>query len=805
MRRILVCLLAATPLTAKETRWIVPSSAHAPGAGGAFYTTDLLVASTGDSPATVAIRFLGHDVDGRGGPVRTATVPPGATLAFPDALARLFDVSAGYGALEVSASEGRIAVSSVTTTPSAGGGTFGQSVPAMADADLVRAGTPRSIPGVREDAAFRTNLILANADDDPLDVAVALVDARGFELGRRTYTLPPRGMTQVTRVTRDLGVTADIAGARLHLSTSSPAGAFAAYASVIDAATNDPRTLLPRLEAASGTRIVPSVARAAGAGGAFFTTDLSVANPSRRDATYTLRFLDHDVDGRDGPARSFTLAAGETATHRDVLASVFGLDVGYGALAIDSTSASLTAVSQTSTPADGAAGQGGSFGQSVPAVSPADLIRAGEARFILGVGEDSRSRTNLVLANASVLPVDVDVSLLDADGTTLGAGRYAVPPLGMRQLTRVARVLGVTHDVTAGRLVVSTPTPGALVAAYASAIDATTNDPRTLLPAAPAPEGFLIELPVAVGDEAFQAFGVLPFGIHVSGHIEDGGHPGWDLELAPGASVRAAATGTVSFAAVNEPATGRIAVQLEHRAGARRFRTDYLNLVSVASGIVPGATVAVGQPLGVAGRQEITTGGTNVSYQMTHFQVDDLDAPDPGTGISNHFARSPEAFLSPAALSRFDTLWARAAYTQELTESLPTQARARAGRPYPIRRVWVLQGGPGAPGQPATLELSAEDPIAYPPDRVPSNAATSYTLRDPAGAVTETGWVLLGTRAEAASTIDLAAVDAAGIPTGVKRLGRYDVVSDILLLELGPPAGPRPADLSGARVYATGP
>ncbi len=53
-------------------------------------------------------------------------------------------------------------------------------------------------------------------------------------------------MTQVTRAVRDMGVSGDITGARLVLSTPTGGGAFAAYASVIDNATNDPRTLLPK-------------------------------------------------------------------------------------------------------------------------------------------------------------------------------------------------------------------------------------------------------------------------------------------------------------------------------------------------------------------------------------------------------------------------------------------------------------------------------------------------------------------------------------------------------------------------------
>jgi hypothetical protein len=53
-------------------------------------------------------------------------------------------------------------------------------------------------------------------------------------------------MRQVTQVVRDLGVTTDLKNARLLLSTPTPGGKLAAYATVIDRTTNDPRTLLPR-------------------------------------------------------------------------------------------------------------------------------------------------------------------------------------------------------------------------------------------------------------------------------------------------------------------------------------------------------------------------------------------------------------------------------------------------------------------------------------------------------------------------------------------------------------------------------
>ncbi len=76
-----------------------------------------------------------------------------------------------------------------TSTPGFGG-TFGQSVPAMELQDLISAGKPRSIVAVRDDASFRTNLILCGTTEFvSVDVDVTLVGPDGTVLGTKRYTL----------------------------------------------------------------------------------------------------------------------------------------------------------------------------------------------------------------------------------------------------------------------------------------------------------------------------------------------------------------------------------------------------------------------------------------------------------------------------------------------------------------------------------------------------------------------------------------------------------------------------------------
>ena len=226
--------------------WIVPSSAHAPGAQGAFFTTDLTLANTGAVPALVSLRFLGHDEDGTLGPRRDVEVGAGVTLRLRDVLGGLFGLQDGWGAILVTADSPDLAVVSETSTPAPGGGTFGQSVPAVPASSFAGPGTTRWLGGIRHDASFRTNLVLANPTDRPVTVRVDLSSGTATPLGSRTFTVPPLGMTQVTRVVeRFLGAGATLSGGQVLLSTPTPGGAFVTYAAVIDNVTNDPRTLLP--------------------------------------------------------------------------------------------------------------------------------------------------------------------------------------------------------------------------------------------------------------------------------------------------------------------------------------------------------------------------------------------------------------------------------------------------------------------------------------------------------------------------------------------------------------------------------
>jgi hypothetical protein len=222
---------------------ILPAAGRGVGAAGSLWTTTLALANPGPADALVTLKFLFHDADGRSGPEKTVFVRAGSLLEYADVLGTLFVRTQDYGAILVTSSSANLVVQSETSTPSSSG-TVGQALPAFGPADFAST-TPKALAPIRESPLFRTNLVLANATEIPVTAHVVLYASDGAQIGARDVDLPPLGMTQINRVASAIGAPSLDAG-RLSVSTATPGGLVAAYASVIDNVTNDPRTLLPR-------------------------------------------------------------------------------------------------------------------------------------------------------------------------------------------------------------------------------------------------------------------------------------------------------------------------------------------------------------------------------------------------------------------------------------------------------------------------------------------------------------------------------------------------------------------------------
>ena len=229
-----------------QSTWMLPSSANLAGANGAYYTTKLSIGNFGSTAASVDLKFLGHDADGTAGPVVTQNISSNASYNTDNVLASAFFISSGYGAIRISSASPSLNVTSQTSTPLVGGGTVGQSVPAIPYASFITFGGSKSLASLEESASYRTNLVVANTGLTQISVTGTLYGSDGLAMGSVSWTVPALGMIQVNRVVSAIAPGLSISNAMVVLSTSTPNGSFVAYASVIDNVTNDPRTVLPQ-------------------------------------------------------------------------------------------------------------------------------------------------------------------------------------------------------------------------------------------------------------------------------------------------------------------------------------------------------------------------------------------------------------------------------------------------------------------------------------------------------------------------------------------------------------------------------
>jgi hypothetical protein len=226
--------------------------------------------------------------------------------------------------------------------------------------------------------------------------------------------------------------------------------------------------------------VIPANARANGLNGSRWRTDLVLRNPDPSPVAVAVRFLPNPVAASAVPDASVTLAGNAIVTMSDVLASLFQLESGSGALLLTpEIGRSIDATSRTYTSAPA-----GTYGMSVGAVDVFAGIGAGFpvsfAAGLLGAG----FRTNVLATDVSGRGARASLALsADTADPSAGDGVIAPPVWGQAQVNDLAFALGAPFWKTGSLLV--TPQSGETIVGVI-AIDGATNDPTYFAPDIPA-------------------------------------------------------------------------------------------------------------------------------------------------------------------------------------------------------------------------------------------------------------------------------------------------------------------------------
>jgi hypothetical protein len=230
-------------LSPRSTAWI-DGLAVAAGSGGTFFRSNLVLVNRSTLPAELAIHFTPRGDSGVTAS-KGLSFAPGETKFYSDALFELFGFGNAVGSVQLSSfdSSRPIAAWARTWNDLGERGSFGQFIPAFGYSDLVGA-RGAVLPGLSDDASFRSNLGLLNTSNARIDVTVTARDRTGNRLGEKVWSLDPGQSRFVFRAIPEISGGASTADGYLFVIPSAPSSVYC-WASIVDNVSTDQTFVRP--------------------------------------------------------------------------------------------------------------------------------------------------------------------------------------------------------------------------------------------------------------------------------------------------------------------------------------------------------------------------------------------------------------------------------------------------------------------------------------------------------------------------------------------------------------------------------
>jgi len=478
---------------------LIPASAHAGGALGTRWRTDLVLTATDGVNATVAIALLPRNQANLEPEELLIGIGGGQSLVLEDVLDELFDFN-GAAALRITCEFGTVIVTSRTynlegTLGSPDARTFGQFVPALSDDDAIISGDQGRLLLLAHDPSLeqaqRTNLILVNGGKPPIEVEAELFTSAGTSMGTVSRTLRAWEYKQLDKVFEEVTpAVVDDGYAVVRVNTAG--GRVFALASVVDNLTGDPVAVPAVLRSPfeettlSGTQVIQAAAKIEGVGDTDWRTDLVLHGLTGLVTTASVELLPRGQENTAPASVLLQIPHGQSLRYNDVLESLFSTD---GAASIRVTpyggAAGVSSRTYNLLGEGNAAGYpaGATFGQYLGPVGFLHSLTFGEEAWIPHLSHDPSltmgSRANLGLVNNSPREIDVEVELYRGDGTLLGSFTQT---LRMWENVQIAKVFErvTSETVEGGYAIVRTTHPVGSFVAHGSVVDNRTGDPITV-------------------------------------------------------------------------------------------------------------------------------------------------------------------------------------------------------------------------------------------------------------------------------------------------------------------------------------
>jgi len=203
--------------------------------------------------------------------------------------------------------------------------------------------------------------------------------------------------------------------------------------------------------------LIPVVAKVAGAAGTDWMTSMNISNVSSGGVRVTATFYRENTNNTPfaGPSHSFNMAAGQTMTVNDVLGSWFsgqGNTKGFLILTAEPTGGGDEANLAVTGRIFNNANPNATYGQSVSSNLFAMMYGTGSS-VLTGARWDGTSRSNVGVVNLGHVPLEVLITIYNANGAVVASVTKTVSTFSMAQWS--IQQLGVSNLSPGGRVEVT--------------------------------------------------------------------------------------------------------------------------------------------------------------------------------------------------------------------------------------------------------------------------------------------------------------------------------------------------------------
>ena len=221
---------------------------------------------------------------------------------------------------------------------------------------------------------------------------------------------------------------------------------------------------------------LPSVGRGDGAGTSVWRTTLWIHNLSNTNAHCEIQLLLRDQANPSPQTAQLVVPPGDTLKIDDATWALFGID-GFGALRISSFEEIIVNSRIYNQEGAGLSESQGQFFGGMPAEF---ALAAGQSTEILGVNQAPNNdfRYNYGFVETAGDTVDLNVELIDGDGSTLGSTSMNLGPFEARQFN-ISSIGAGSKPTDNGRLHISVSGGAGRVIAFGSGIANGSQDPST--------------------------------------------------------------------------------------------------------------------------------------------------------------------------------------------------------------------------------------------------------------------------------------------------------------------------------------